>query len=97
MLISNKCSLKLIDIDIFRLPWINKIVVAVSMKYNDYMQTLIDEYNLHKVSLASGASTRHRSIYNGLKHLAKGNNHTSTRHRSIYNGLKHLAKGNNHT
>ncbi|XP_067686158.1 D-ribitol-5-phosphate cytidylyltransferase-like [Haliotis asinina] len=50
-----------------RLPWIKFIIVTVSESCKDTMLQLVTDYNLHKVTVVVGSSTRHRSIYNGIK------------------------------
>ncbi|XP_071103155.1 D-ribitol-5-phosphate cytidylyltransferase-like [Haliotis cracherodii] len=50
-----------------RFPWIKFIIVTVSESCKDTMLQLVTDYNLHKVTVVAGSTTRHRSIYNGIK------------------------------
>ena len=56
----------------FRHPWVKVIVMIVCRTRMDYVQSLLEEHNLHKVKVHNGGSTRHRSIYNGVRALTKG-------------------------
>jgi 2-C-methyl-D-erythritol 4-phosphate cytidylyltransferase len=75
----------------FRLQCIKQIVIVVGDEYMEYMKNLLTKYRFTKVDLVKGSTTRHRSIYNGVKALETGKN----RHRSIYNGVKALETGKN--
>jgi 2-C-methyl-D-erythritol 4-phosphate cytidylyltransferase len=46
--------------------------VSVSAERFDYMQTLTEKYAHQKVLAVEGASSRHRSIYNGVKAIDLG-------------------------
>ncbi len=65
-----------VDLLVIRFSWIHKIVIVVSEENVDHMQTLLSHQHGHHrktILIAKGASTRHRSIFNGLKELATGN------------------------
>ncbi|KAK3106039.1 hypothetical protein FSP39_011481 [Pinctada imbricata] len=52
-----------------RLPYVKVIAMTVSKDRREYVQSLLETHNFHKVRIAEGGVTRHRSIYNGVKAL----------------------------
>lgn len=54
-----------------RLQYVKQIVIVVGDKYMEYMKNLLTKYRFTKVDLVEGSTTRHRSIYNGVKALEK--------------------------
>ena len=54
----------------FRIPWIDCIVVCVSADRVEYVQELLKECRCNKTIVTLGDSARHRSIRNGIRHLA---------------------------
>lgn len=56
----------LIFCSIFRLSWIDSIVVVVAKENHDMMADILLKYSHTKVKIVEGGSTRHRSIFNGL-------------------------------
>ncbi|XP_071942324.1 D-ribitol-5-phosphate cytidylyltransferase-like [Antedon mediterranea] len=53
-----------------RLPWITKIFIVISLDRINYMQRILLENDFQKVELVEGASTRHRSIRNGINAIS---------------------------
>jgi 2-C-methyl-D-erythritol 4-phosphate cytidylyltransferase len=47
-------------------------VVVVNKSFLPFMEQLVQDNCLDKVVLVKGCSTRHRSIYAGVKSLVKG-------------------------
>ncbi|XP_069852255.1 D-ribitol-5-phosphate cytidylyltransferase isoform X1 [Dipodomys merriami] len=54
-----------------RVYWIKDIVVAVTGENMGAMRNIIQKYQHTRISLVEAGETRHRSIFNGLKALAK--------------------------
>ncbi|XP_048195705.1 D-ribitol-5-phosphate cytidylyltransferase isoform X2 [Perognathus longimembris pacificus] len=54
-----------------RVYWIKDIVVAVTRENMGTMRNVIQKYQHKRISLVEAGETRHRSIFNGLKALAK--------------------------
>ncbi|KAM4873624.1 D-ribitol-5-phosphate cytidylyltransferase isoform 2-T2 [Thomomys bottae] len=54
-----------------RVYWIKDIVVAVTRENMGVMRDIIHKYQHERISLVEAGETRHRSIFNGLKALAK--------------------------
>ncbi|RVE63145.1 hypothetical protein OJAV_G00164780 [Oryzias javanicus] len=54
-----------------RVPWIQRIVVAVAKESTDLMADIIRRFRHQKVQVVSGGSTRHRSICNGVMALGE--------------------------
>ncbi|XP_053409101.1 D-ribitol-5-phosphate cytidylyltransferase-like [Mercenaria mercenaria] len=54
-----------------RITWIKRIAVVVNAKFLSYMDQLVLDNKLDKVVVVKGCTTRHRSIYAGVKILAK--------------------------
>ncbi|KAM8967112.1 D-ribitol-5-phosphate cytidylyltransferase [Pelodytes ibericus] len=50
-----------------RVRWIKDIVVVVAPESIDLMKTIIHKYGHKRITVVEGGSTRHRSIFNGLK------------------------------
>ncbi|KAG9345228.1 hypothetical protein JZ751_009774 [Albula glossodonta] len=50
-----------------RVGWIEHIVVVVAKDNLDLMVTIVQQFGHKKVKVVLGGSTRHRSIFNGLK------------------------------
>ncbi|KAI1886112.1 hypothetical protein AGOR_G00210660 [Albula goreensis] len=50
-----------------RVGWIEHIVVVVAKDNLDLMVTIVQQFGHNKVKVVLGGSTRHRSIFNGLK------------------------------
>ncbi|XP_048806996.1 D-ribitol-5-phosphate cytidylyltransferase isoform X2 [Lagopus muta] len=50
-----------------RVSWISDIIVVVSPENIETMKSIIEKYGHKKVTVTEGGTTRHRSIFNGLK------------------------------
>lgn len=51
--------------------YINEIALVIPKEYSDYVKKMIKFYNLTKVKyLIEGGDTRHKSLWNALKHLS---------------------------
>ena len=55
-----------------RVSWITQIYVAVPREYIEMMHILAMELNGEKLCFIEGGTTRHHSIYNGLKEAEAG-------------------------
>ncbi|KAL5010699.1 hypothetical protein ScPMuIL_013004 [Solemya velum] len=53
------------------IPCVEQIIVTVSSQFIPLMRELIAENGFSRVTVVEGATTRHRSIYNGIKAIAK--------------------------
>ncbi|XP_076455877.1 D-ribitol-5-phosphate cytidylyltransferase-like isoform X2 [Babylonia areolata] len=57
-------------IDCFhRLPWVQHIVISTSAVFMDLLKQLTVQYGFDKVTVVEGGTTRHRSIYAGVRAL----------------------------
>lgn len=54
-----------------RITWVKKVAVVVNKQFIAYMDQLVKDNGLDKVAVVEGCSTRHRSIYAGVKALTK--------------------------
>lgn len=54
------------------IPWISQVIVSVSPGRLEWLEEQREVWDLHKVRYVAGGSTRHRSIYEGIKLLARG-------------------------
>ncbi|KAM8978430.1 D-ribitol-5-phosphate cytidylyltransferase [Sarcophilus harrisii] len=59
-----------------RVSWIKDIVVAVTSENMDMMAAIVQRYRHQRVTLVEAGTTRHRSIFNGLKALAGDHPHS---------------------
>lgn len=50
-----------------RVSWISDIIVVVSPENIETMKSIIEKYGHKRVTVTEGGTTRHRSIFNGLK------------------------------
>uniref|UniRef100_A0A8C1VSX1 D-ribitol-5-phosphate cytidylyltransferase n=2 Tax=Cyprinus carpio TaxID=7962 RepID=A0A8C1VSX1_CYPCA len=50
-----------------RLSWIGTVVVVVAKENHDLMLNIVKKFNHTKVKVVHGGTTRHRSIFNGLR------------------------------
>ncbi|XP_021416043.2 D-ribitol-5-phosphate cytidylyltransferase isoform X1 [Oncorhynchus mykiss] len=55
-----------------RVPWIQSIVVVVAKESLDLMMDIIHRFHHRNVLVVHGGSTRHRSIFNGVRALSEG-------------------------
>ncbi|XP_043822868.1 D-ribitol-5-phosphate cytidylyltransferase isoform X3 [Dromiciops gliroides] len=58
-----------------RVSWIKDIVVAVTGENMDRMKAIVQRYQHQRVTLVEAGTTRHQSIFNGLKALAGDHPH----------------------
>ena len=54
---------------LIRITWIEKVILAIASDRKECVNKLIQRYQLTKVELVNGGTSRHRSIQNGVKHL----------------------------
>ena len=57
--------------NVFRVPWIEHVVVVVSPGKHHELEAILEEFGHTKVGLTLGHSTRHRSIFAGVQELGK--------------------------
>ena len=70
-----------------RLPWMEKIIVVVSVDEFETMRKIIkDHKHTDKVVLVPGEASRHGSIYNGIKYMSSG--HGECYYESLHNSIK---------
>lgn len=55
---------------LFRVSWIQDIVVVVATENVDQMSDIVQRFGHRKVRVVTGGSTRHRSICKGVQALA---------------------------
>lgn len=68
------CSLssEVVLVSSCRVSWIQRIVVVVAKENVDLMADIVQRFLHRKVRVVTGGSTRHRSIWNGVLALDKG-------------------------
>uniref|UniRef100_A0A4W5L306 D-ribitol-5-phosphate cytidylyltransferase n=1 Tax=Hucho hucho TaxID=62062 RepID=A0A4W5L306_9TELE len=74
---SNNVQNSLLVLDTARVPWIQSIVVVVAKESLDLMMDIIHRFHHRNVLVVHGGSTRHRSIFNGVRALSEGEDGTA--------------------